>query len=121
MIKKTIAAIAAAMLVSIGVAQSPAQAVIGCPAGALCLYDSNYSSAVPFWDIDGADFNPNGCVTLGLNDRNRTTYIWNRSPFKFTAYTGIGCAGTSGPIYANTQGNMTGVYYKTLDSFRRVG
>lgn len=118
---KLLAAIVVAVLAMVGFTATPAQAVIGCPAGALCLYDSNYTSAVPIYDIDGADSAPNGCTTLGISLRNRTVYIWNRSPFRWTVYTGSSCQATSGPIYANSQGNMTGVYYQSIDSFRRVG
>lgn len=120
MIRKLLATLAILAATTFGM-QAPAQAVIGCPAAALCVYDSNYSSAVPIWDIDGADFNPNGCVTLGINLRNRIVYIWNRSSYQFTAYTGHSCLGTAGPIYPYSQGNMTGAYYKTIDSFKRVG
>jgi hypothetical protein len=123
MMRRMMAAVAVMVLGLTGsaLAASPAQAVIGCSSGALCFYDSNYSSAVPMVDHDAADSGPNECINLATSYRNKTVYIWNRSGFRWTVYTGINCGATSGPIYANSQGNMSGVYYKTIDSFRRVG
>lgn len=120
--RKLLAILAALIvgLTGVTLAASPAQAVIGCPSGALCLYDSNLSSAVPFYDLDDADINPGECRTLAISLRNRTTYIWNRSAIRFAVYTGSSCQATSGPVYPNSQGNMTGAYYKTIDSFRYV-
>ncbi len=118
-VRTIIAGIVAPVLLAVAVPSS-AQAVIGCPSGALCLYDSNLSSATPFYDLDDADINPGECRTLGISLRNRATYIWNRSAVRWAVYTGSSCSATSGPIYPNSQGNMTGAYYQTIDSFRYV-
>lgn len=50
---------------------------------------------------------------------NVTSYIWNNTGSRYTVYTGAGCSGTSGPIYARSAGAMTGVYNNNLESMRR--
>lgn len=118
-VRKVLAGLVAGMLLAV-LSGLPAKAVIGCYSGALCLYDSNWDSATPFYDIDDADISQGECRTLPISLRNRAVYIWNRSPVRWAVYTGSSCQATSGPIYPQSQGNMTGVYYKTIDSFRYV-
>jgi hypothetical protein len=51
---------------------------------------------------------------------SQVTYIWNDTSHQFKAWTGSGCTGTSGPLYAKTAGPMAGAFYKHVYSIQRV-
>lgn len=50
---------------------------------------------------------------------DRTSYVWNNSSTMFYAYTGSGCTGAVGPLYAYNAGAMTGSWNNNIASIRR--
>lgn len=98
---------------------SPAQAVGVCTADAICFYDTS-GSWYPMVDHDDADTSPGECLLLG-GYSNATSYIWNRTDHQYYVWTGTGCAGTRGLIYANSSGAMVSPFNNTIDSYKRIG
>lgn len=98
---------------------TPAQAVGVCSVDSICFYDTS-SSWYPLVDHDDADTSPGECHSLG-GYSNQTSYIWNRADHDYYVWTGQGCAGTRGLIYANSSGSMNSTFNNTIDSFKRIG
>jgi len=97
----------------------PAQAVGVCTADAICFYDTS-GSWYPMVDHDDADTSPGECLALG-GYGGQTSYIWNRTDHNYYVWTGVGCAGTRGLIYANSSGAMASPFNNSLDSYKRIG
>jgi hypothetical protein len=100
-------------------AAQPAQAVGVCTVDAICFYDTS-GSWYPMIDHDDADTSPGECLALG-GYGGQTSYIWNRTDHDYYVWTGVGCAGTRGLIYANSSGSMASPYNNSLDSYKRIG
>lgn len=99
---------------------SPAQAVGVCTADAICFYDTS-SDWYPMIDHDDADTSPGECLYMAPDYQGRTSYIWNRTDHQYYVWTGTGCSGTRGLIYANSSGGMSSPYNNSIRSFKRIG
>jgi hypothetical protein len=100
-------------------AAQPAQAVGVCTADAICFFDTS-GSWYPMVDHDDADTSPGECLALG-GYGGQTSYIWNRTDHQYYVWTGVGCAGTRGLIYANSSGSMASPFNNSIDSYKRIG
>ena len=124
MIKRILTVLAGALLLFGGaavapLASQPAQAVGVCTADAICFYDTS-GSWYPMIDHDDADTSPGECLAMG-GYGGQTSYIWNRTDHDYYVWTGVGCAGTRGLIYANSSGSMSSPFNNSLDSYKRIG
>lgn len=115
------AALVALVLSLVGVVgfSTPAHAVGVCSVDSICFYDTP-GSWYPMVDHDDADTSPGECLLMGGHS-NDTEYIWNRTDHQYYVWTGTGCAGTRGLIYANSSGPMSGAFSNTIDSYKRIG
>lgn len=120
--KRIYVAVAATVLGLGGVllAGSPAQAVRACSAESICFYDVNTSLAAPMVDHDGEDTSPNECHNLPSSARNKTSYVQNRTDYIWYVYRSLNCGGSVGRLYANTNGDMTGVWNNSIQSYKRA-
>ena len=120
---KRLLAVVAALFVGLGgglVFASPAQAVRACSAESICFYDVNTSLASPMIDHDGEDTADNECFTMASAYRNKTSYVQNRTDYIWYVWTTTNCTGTVGRLYANTNGDMTGMWNNSIKSYKRA-
>lgn len=101
--------------VGIGLATAtPAEAVASCSSTAICGYDN--PNNLPLWGFSET-ITRNVCHAV---TPNRTRYIDNNTPVQWRVYTGPGCTGVVGIIYANSEGWMGGVYDNNIESLYRT-
>lgn len=101
-------------LLCVGGAAVPAQAVASCGSTSICGYDN--PNNLPRWGFSET-ITRNVCHSVPADV---TTYIDNNTPVQWRVYTGPGCTGLIGTIYANTEGYMGGSFYRTIDSVSRT-
>ena len=83
-----------------------------CANGGVCLYANPDGTGL----LVRYTTSQNGCRNLPSAANDKTSYVWNNSTEQWFVYTGNTCTGTSGPIYASSQGQMTGGYNNTISS-----
>ena len=84
-----------------------------------CQYDSSDTSNR--LSSTRADSLPYTCIVLeGGSFDNKISYIWNNSVYDFNVYLNGSCTGTSGYIYPNSRGAMTGIYNNSISSFKKL-
>lgn len=103
-----------------GLALPATAQMVSCPAGAICFYDYWCTCSVNY-ELWQGSFVSTTCSNLGTSMRDRTSYIWNNSGYRFEVYIdGPGCLGASGTIWAHSDGNMGFPYNNNIDALRRV-
>lgn len=115
--RKTLAALLIGIIAAMGIS-APAMAAGPCHQDAVCFYDTGSSNAMI--DHDDADTSPGECHNMAVVHRNKASYIRNWTDHQWTVYTGLQCSGTSGPLYAETSGWMSGVHDNNIESYRQV-
>lgn len=109
----------AVMVMAVGgglVVSGPAQAYSGCPSQSICFFSGILGGGQRLVDHDSVD---TGCHSY-LPD-NRTRSIDNKQASgsqQVRVYrSSNNCTGESTLVYANTEGNMSGIWYDSIDSF----
>ncbi|GAA0476668.1 hypothetical protein Aca07nite_88280 [Actinoplanes capillaceus] len=103
----------------VSVEEFAARVEVPCSPGYWCIYDS--SSTADRLYSGRADSIPYSCQNLegGTFDR-KISYIWNNSVEDWNVYLSGGCTGTSGYIYPNSRGAMTGIYNNSIRSYKKL-
>lgn len=93
-----------------------------CASGQICLYD--YWCTCPvYYDLWAGSAVSTTCSTLSSNMRDKTSYIWNNSGYRFEVFTGDtpgSCNGAVGTIWRNSDGSMGYPFNNSIDAIRRV-
>ena len=111
-----LAAIVAALTVA--VSPSPAQAFLLCPTGVICMTDGYNSTGTRIAWHDPYD-RP-GCFNVLDNRIASIDNITTAPDHNIRVYNGSSTCwsgATNTLFYASTEGNMAGIWYKTIDSF----
>jgi hypothetical protein len=119
MIRKTLAALAIALMAVIGLNASPAFADGAAP-GHLTGFDGGlFSTAIV--DVNPAFWDHGDCIEIDSSLDNRVSaWVNSSNATDFIAYVTDGCApGTTQTLYHNTQGTLSGTMNNNIESFRR--
>lgn len=121
MIKRIFGSVATFILVFSGAAvlSPPAQAMPGCSSYDICMDDYYDGGGDRLVTHDPAD-RP-GCFALPLSRRDRVSSIDNNTVYtdhNIRVYNqSYSCSGNSTLMYAGTEGNMSGQWYNSIDSY----
>lgn len=98
---------------------SPAMANSACTPGNLCLYPCYLSESCDPW-LNG----PLGttCYNTGAGGLNHLTYsVKNNNSHAYHVWHSAGCTGTMSTLYANTSGNMSGIWIAAgIQSIKKI-
>jgi hypothetical protein len=115
MIKRTLIALAA--IVATLFVAAPAQAALPiCASGGICF--SPVSGGLSQEGFASASAPRNSC--LNMRYPNTAVRVDNESNYRWIVFTGPNCTGTAGTIYPHTDGNMSGIYLRNLESLYRT-
>lgn len=101
----------------IGITAAPALAFT-CGGGAVGGYDVGPADPGGAIDCFPDSLERNKCMPSIAP--NRDTYIDNRSPAPWKVYTGAGCTGNVGTIFANSHGYMNSTFNNNIESWVRL-
>lgn len=101
----------AAMLAPAG----PATAAPGCPTNRMCLHDT--ATTGPFFEVEPADAPRNWC---NQNITPITSYITNRTGYRWIVSTSNDCSANRGIIYPNSEGPMAAPWNNNVRGMYRT-
>lgn len=106
----------ALIVASAGIA-APAHAAPGCSSGWICFH--NTSTSYPNESRDATDTSTGECHNFGSSAAATTSYITNRTGYRWYVYTSWSCLNWSATVYANTAGPMSGTWNNSIRSYKR--